>query len=52
MAQNKKKNSDFRAYYIYWWIYTFVAKIYVFFIGCAKRITSVFKKRNKKEGCL
>ena len=52
MAQKNKKTSDFRAYYICWWIYTLVARIYVFFIGCAKRITNVFKKRNKKEGCI
>ena len=52
MTQKNKKTSDFRAYYICWWIYTLVARIYVFFIGCAKRITNVFKKRNKKEGCI
>lgn len=52
MAKEKKKNNDYKAYLLVWWIYTIASKIYLFFIGCLKSITKVFKNRNKKEGCL
>lgn len=52
MAENKKKKTKFKANIFIWWFYTIVSKIYLLFKGSLKTKNKVFKKRNKKEGCL
>ena len=52
MSKNIKKNEKIKPSIIAWLIYSIGSRIYMFFKNRIKVNRKIFKKRNKKEGCI
>lgn len=52
MAKNKKKKDKIKPNIFAWWLYVTVSNIFMAFKNHIKIDKKVFRKRNKKEGCL
>ena len=52
MSKNIKKKEKIKPSMIAWFIYSIGSRIYMFFKNRIKVNRKIFKKRNKKEGCI
>ena len=52
MSKNIKKKEKIKPSMIVWFIYSIGSRIYMFFKNRIKVNRKIFKKRNKKEGCI